>query len=204
MASGSQRVGDLSDGEESVPAEPGKRPKRAKRPHRTWKQRMVLGLGIVLSFAAISAAATAGYLAWRFNRIDRADVALDSVTGGAPANYLIVGSDTRKGGDPTDPRARDDHKPLADTIMILRIDSSKQQAKVLSLPRDLWVKLAGAGGSSGRINAAYAGGGPQRLVDTLQNELDIPIHHYVEVDFKGFQGMVSAVDGVPMWFDRAM
>ena len=173
------------------------------RTHRSWGQRLLLGVGVVLSFAAIASAATVGYVAWKASQIDRTNVALDDVEGGAPANFLIVGSDTRSSGDPNDPHAIDDHKPLADTIMIVRIDGKDRRAKVLSLPRDLWVHIHGTG-KTGRINAAYATGGPQRLVDTLQDELDIPINHYVEVDFKGFQQVVSAVDGVPMWFDRAM
>lgn len=170
---------------------------------RSWGQRLVLGTGIVLSLAAIAAAVTVGWAAWKYRSIHRADVALDTIVGEGPRNYLIVGSDSRSNGDPTDPRAVVDHQPLADTIMVLRVDPKTRQAKVLSLPRDLWVTLVGIG-RRGRINEAYATGGPQRLVDTLQAELAIPIHHYVEVDFAGFQKMVESVDGVPVWFDRAM
>ncbi len=171
--------------------------------HRSWGQRVLLGLGIVVSVAAIAAAATVGWAAWKYRSIDRADVALDELATGEPANYLIVGSDTRANGDPNDPGAKVDHKPLADTIMVVRVDPAERRARILSLPRDLWVDLAGAG-HQGRINEAYASGGPQQLIDTLKAQLNIPINHYLEVDFKGFQGMVSAVGGVPIWFDRAM
>lgn len=180
-------------------AEPLEPPRR----RRTWPQRILLSVGVVVSVAAIATAAAVGWAAWRLQRIDRTDVALDQVVDGGPRNYLIVGSDTRSGGDPNDPGAADDHEPLADTIMVLRIDPDADGAAVLSLPRDLWVTQAGSG-EEGRINAAYATGGPQRLVDTLKAELDIPINHYLEVDFAGFQRLVTAVDGVPMWFDRAM
>ncbi len=173
------------------------------RRRRSWGQRVLLGFGIVVSVAAIAAATTVGWAAWKYRSIDRADVALDELATGEAANYLIVGSDTRANGDPNDPGAKVDHKPLADTIMVMRIDPAERRARILSLPRDLWVDLAGAG-HQGRINEAYAGGGPQRLIDTLKAELNIPINHYLEVDFKGFQGMVSAVGGVPIWFDRAM
>ena len=73
---------------------------------------------------------------------------------------------------------------------------------MLSLPRDLWVPIAGEDGAQ-RINAAYAEG-EQVLADTIQQFLGIPVHHYVEVDFAGFQQMVTAVDGVPVYFERAM
>ena len=39
------------------------------------------------------------------------------------------------------------------------------------------------------------------LIDTIEAEFDIPIHHYVNVDFAGFQGLVSAVGTVDVWFD---
>ena len=157
----------------------------------------------MLSVIAITAAAVVGYGAWKLRSIDRSTVALDDlVVAGGPRNYLVVGSDTRAGGDPNDPGAKVDHQPLADTIMILRVDPSKTKAMVLSLPRDLWVTLSGSG-KEGRINAAYAEG-HQPLIDTIRTELNIPINHYLEVDFKGFQQVVTAIDGVPMWFDRAM
>jgi LCP family protein required for cell wall assembly len=172
------------------------------RGRRSWGQRTLLGLGAVLSVLALSAATVVGWGAWKLRSIDRTDVALDELVQGGPRNYLIVGSDSRASGDPNDPGARVDHQPLADTIMILRVDPKERAATMLSLPRDLWLTIAGTG-EKGRINAAYAAG-RQRLVDTLRDEFQIPINHYVEVDFKGFQQIVEAVDGIPMWFDRAM
>ena len=169
---------------------------------RTRRQRAFLTLGVIVTAIAVGAAAVVGWGAWKLRSIDREDLALDDLIDAGPSNYLIVGSDTRAGGDPNDPGAKVDHKPLADTIMILRVDPGTKEAKVLSLPRDLWVTIAGTG-QQGRINAAYAAG-HQQLIDTLRNQLQIPINHYVEVDFKGFQQIVTAIDGVPMWFDRAM
>jgi LCP family protein required for cell wall assembly len=158
---------------------------------------------VLLTTTAVVASGVAGWAAWKYRSIDRTDVALDVVeASGEPRNYLVVGSDTRAGGDPNDPGAKDDHKPLADTIMVVRVDPGEKVASVLSLPRDLWVTIAGTG-EEGRINAAYAAG-HQQLIDTLRAELGIPIHHYVEVDFAGFQEVVEAIDGVPVWFDRAM
>lgn len=165
-------------------------------------QRLLLAAGVVFSVAALVAASVVAWGAWKYNQIDRTEVSLDELVAGGAANYLIVGSDSRSGGDPLDPRASDDHAPLADTIMVVRVDPRSTAAKVLSFPRDLWVTQAGTG-KQGRLNAAYAAG-PQELVDTLRQELDIPINHYVEVDFKGFEQVVNAIDGVPLWFDRAM
>ena len=183
----------------NVPAAPPLRPARRRR---SWPQRLLLTAGALLSVGALVTASVVAWGAWKYHQIDRTEVSLDELVAGGAANYLIVGSDSREGGDPLDPRAADDHAPLADTIMVVRVDPRSTAAKVLSFPRDLWVTQAGTG-KQGRLNAAYAAG-PQELVDTLKAELGIEINHYVEVDFKGFEQVVSAIGGVPLWFDRAM
>lgn len=172
------------------------------RPRRTMGQRLLLAVGAVLAATVLFAAGVVAWAGYKINQIDREDVVLDALVADGPTNYLIVGSDSRSGGDPDAPGGTGDGRPpLADTIMVLRVDPGATTAQVLSLPRDLWVTTPD--GTEGRINAAYAKG-PQVLIDTLRNELDIPINHYVEVDFQGFQELVGAIDGVPMWFDRAM
>lgn len=69
---------------------------------------------------------------------------------------------------------------------------------MLSIPRDLWLRIAGTDKDQ-RINTAYATS-TQTLVDTIQQDLGIPINHYVEVDLQGFQNLVDAIGGVPMYF----
>jgi LCP family protein required for cell wall assembly len=72
-------------------------------------------------------------------------------------------------------------------------------AKMLSIPRDLYVPIAETDGSS-KINAAYGGGGPRRLVLTVQQSLGVPIHHYLEVDFVSFAKLVDALGGITIDF----
>ena len=83
-----------------------------------------------------------------------------------------------------------------------RVEPDAERVKLLSIPRDLWLPIAGTG-SEDRINTAYSNG-RQTLIDTIQESLGIPINHYIEVDFSGFQRLVEAIGGVPMWFDTAM
>src|SRR5688572_1987823 len=101
-------------------------------------------------------------------------------------NFLLVGSDSRAGADPNSPDAggigteSDVQGSRSDTIMVLRRDTDTGVASLLSIPRDLWVDIPGRGNS--RINSAY-NDGPAVLVQTVQQALGLPIHHYVEVDF---------------------
>jgi LCP family protein required for cell wall assembly len=147
----------------------------------------------------------------KFDLINRlgADTQLDAADGAA-RNYLVIGSDNRDGMDPNDPASAVflgglDESPggqRADVIMIMRVDPEANTVDVLSIPRDLWIPISGTGGEE-RINTAYAGG-PQQMIDTIREDFGIDINHYVEVDFIGFQGLVDAVGGVPMWFDQPM
>jgi LCP family protein required for cell wall assembly len=118
---------------------------------------------------------------------------------GPAENYLIVGSDNR---DVIDEDSEDAGLFLdgstgeggrSDTIMILRRDP-ETGAALLSIPRDLWLPIAETG-DDGKVNWAYIGG-PRRLAETITQGLGIPIHHYVEVDFAGFQQLVDEIGGV--------
>jgi len=124
----------------------------------------------------------------------------DDLTIEYPAeNYLLVGSDTRQGIDPDSEDfgvigdASDVGGRRSDTIMVLRQEHNGGAA-LMSLPRDLWVEIAGTG-RSGRINSAY-NEGPERLAATVTQALGIPVHHYVEVDFVGFKDIIDRLGGV--------
>ncbi len=125
---------------------------------------------------------------------------LEEPANDAPAeNFLLVGSDTREGADPDDSDAGaigdtgDAVGRRSDTIMVLRRERNGG-ASLLSLPRDLWVPIAGTDGSA-KINAAY-NEGAQRLAATISEALAIPINHYIEIDFNGFKSLVDAIGGV--------
>jgi LCP family protein required for cell wall assembly len=118
-------------------------------------------------------------------------------------NYLLIGSDSRAGADPTAPdfggigSETDVGGSRSDTIMVLRHDRASGTVSLLSVPRDLWVDIPGRG--SNRINSAYRDG-PAAVVQTVQANLGIPVHHYIEIDFSGFKSLVEALGGVEMCF----
>lgn len=120
---------------------------------------------------------------------------------GEAANYLLVGVDNSEGLDKNDPVliGRSQASLLSDTIMIVRVDPQTHEAAILSLPRDLYVPIAETGGKS-KINSALPGGGPERLIKTIQQNFGIPINGFIEVNFAGFRSLVDAVNGVPIYF----
>ena len=85
--------------------------------------------------------------------------------------------------------------------MILRLDPATDHAQLLSLPRDLYVHIAGTS-KNDRINSAYARSASS-LVSTIKDNFGIPITHVVEVDFNGFQSVVGTLGGVYIDFPKA-
>ena len=180
-----------------------------RHPGRSWPQRLVLVLGGLIVVGCLTAASAAAYLAARFSQIDRVDdLEITATEAGEPANYLLVGTDSREGLDPDDPDAGaflaggETGCDCTDTIMVLRIDPEEKQARILSFPRDLWVPISGTGRTD-RINTAHSHG-EQTLIDTIKDNFGITINHYVEIDFVAFQKLVDAVGGIPMWFDAPL
>ena len=119
---------------------------------------------------------------------------------GDDLTFLIVGSDTRAGLDDLENfgavgGAR------GDVIMLARLDSTSSRAQLLSIPRDLWVDIPGHG--QNRINASYAFGGPSLMVETIRENLNVEVNHYVEIDFVGFSALVDELGGINIAFPYA-
>lgn len=170
---------------------------------RTWPQRLLLSLNIVVAIACLAAA---GGLYWAYGQasaLPRIDVGASLEAPSAPGeamNILLVGIDDGQGLSAGDPIMRGRGATLnTDTIMILRLEPQTQQAALMSLNRDLWVDIAGGG--QGRINTALALGGPEKLIETIKQDFQIPINHYAMVDFAGFDALVDSIGGVSVWFN---
>jgi len=119
-------------------------------------------------------------------------------------NFLIVGSDANACVDTNSQWAgaadpgRENIGSRSDTIMVMRVDPVTRQAAVLSFPRDLWVKIPGR--AKNRINSAYLKNDPTLLTQTLYDNFDINVDHYIQVDFCAFKRIVDAVGGVTVPF----
>jgi LCP family protein required for cell wall assembly len=83
-------------------------------------------------------------------------------------------------------------------MMVLHFEGG--EAKMLPIPRDLWVTRAD-NGQKGKINGSY-NGGPPSLIKTITNadNLGVPVNHYMEVDFASFAGLVDGLGGITINF----
>jgi len=149
---------------------------------------------------ALVVVGTLGFGWWQFSNIERVDVGPVLTSPRTGVNYLVVGLDTREGIDPDAPDAGAFlDGPIAgeraDTIIVLRTGDGP--ARLLSIPRDLWITYPSTG-EQGRINGAFALG-PGELVAAVTG-LGIPIDHYMQVNFVSFAGLVDAVGGIEIDF----
>ena len=190
------------------PPEEVEQPRQPER-QRRWPRRLLIAANIIVALCVVTTAAGYGYVRWKFGQIDTFDDlgdvlrrgGGDDVPSGEPMNVLVVGSDTREGveaaGSDNFGGTRKVQGQRSDTIILLRVDPEREQAAMLSIPRDLYVEIAGTG-QSNRINTAFEAG-EDRLIETVASALGVPIDHYVQVDFNGFRGIVGAVGGVQIY-----
>lgn len=90
---------------------------------------------------------------------------------------------------------RDKNEPArSDSIMILSIDEKNKKIKISSIMRDTYVKVKGHGET--KINHAYAYGGPELAIRTLNENFDLNIRDYATVDFFNLEKIIDAIGGV--------
>ncbi|NHM29989.1 LCP family protein [Neobacillus terrae] len=106
-----------------------------------------------------------------------------------PISILLVGVDERKGDS-----------GRTDSMIIATINPETKSTKLLSIPRDTRTKLVNNSNSKkdriSKINAAYAYGGIEETIDTVENFLNIPIDYYAQINMEGFKDIVNAVGGI--------
>lgn len=177
------------------------------RLRRTWPQRLLIAFNLALIVVCLTGAGGLGYFYYQFGKLPKIDLKPDTLAHAAPPgdpqNFLLVGSDSRAFVEEgsSDQKSFGDEGATggqrADTIILVRVDPRTRRAAMVSFPRDLWLPIA-PDGHNQRINTAFEDG-PEQLIETIKSNFNIPIHHYAQVDFKGFQGLVDAVGGVTIY-----
>ncbi|WP_350258632.1 LCP family protein [Scrofimicrobium sp. R131] len=167
------------------PGYPGSGPARKRRRSHPWRALIVLVLLVVIAWPA-------WLVFWVNSNLHRVDAL---VPGGSETGttYLLAGSDGRVEGDPGDIEGE-----RSDSIMLIR-KAPGGQTSMISLPRDTYVDIPGYGWN--KINASFSFGGPQLLVETVQNLTGLHVDHYVQINMQGFGPLVDAVGGVNLCLD---
>lgn len=101
-------------------------------------------------------------------------------------NILLIGNDSRSA----------DESGRSDAMILVSISRKTNSIHLTSLLRDIYVDIPGHDGN--RLNAAYAYGGPELLMETLEENFDIEVNRYMLVNFQAFANLVDAVGGVDL------
>ncbi|MGH7358135.1 MAG: LCP family protein [Candidatus Rokuibacteriota bacterium] len=186
-------------GRDSPPrAGDGKDAYSRSKPGRQRRRRRWLRVGLVVFLVAILVVAVwglLGYLAFR-SGVNEANERLDSRAYAVlapqdglilrnPSTILVLGTD--EGPNRSGPFR-------SDAIMIVRTDPDEHRIALLSIPRDLRVEIPGRG--PGKVNAAYAFGGPTLAIRTIQALTGIPLNHVIVVNFSKFREVIDTLGGV--------
>ena len=163
------------------------------------RRRIAAALAALLVLGLLALAGGWGYTAFRFGQISSVHVpGLRKAPSDGSINLLVVGSDTRQGLRKGEFGQAEGQR--SDVVIVVHLVPALRHVAVLSIPRDLYVPVAGTDGSA-KINSAF-NRGPGQLVQTIQQSLHIPIHHYLLVNFDGFREVVDALGGVELYFPR--
>ena len=175
----------------ATPSRPA--PTTAPRPRRKRRRRLVLK---TLSVLLVIVLAWGGFLVWDANTNIGRVSALSGASDTAGTTYLLAGSDSRADGAVQDGFEGSER---ADSIMLVNI-AANGQAVALSIPRDTYAEIPGVGWD--KINASYAYGGPQLLVETVEKLTGLTVDHFVQIGMGAVPDMVDAVGGVELCYDH--
>lgn len=177
---------------EEVPLQVSKRRRRGPKVRRKVK---LPGCGAVL---ALVIALLIGSVLVADSRLNRTAAMPDQqISGTSGTNWLLVGSDSRTGLSEKDVERLGTGGDLGtvrtDTIMLMHLPL-RGKPTLVSIPRDSYVPVPGYGYD--KINAAFSIGGPQLLVETVEQNTGLHVDRYAEIGMGGLAGVVDAAGGV--------
>ncbi|MEJ7708052.1 MAG: LCP family protein [Nocardioidaceae bacterium] len=185
-----------------------------------------LVLVLVGAFLLLAAGAAGGYLYWvnsQFEKIDKVDAGIlprppevNYKESEQPLNILLLGADQPEDAASSGEKFQSVADELkdgkwtpfshrSDTIMVAHIPADRKSVQLVSIPRDTWTRIDGypADQGYGKINAAFAYGGPKLAVKTVQELTGLRIDHLAIIDWAGFKDLTTAIDGVRVYIPEA-
>lgn len=157
-----------------------------------WKRLLLLVLSLFLTFGIFIGSWDGVNISRASGQIFGSSNLFSLITGGEAkkqngrTNILLVGYSI---DDPGHPGAN-----LTDSIMLLSMDSQNHSGYMLSIPRDLYVKIPGFGYS--KINEAYQDGGMSLLKQIVEQDFNTSISYYALLNYSAVRDTVNALGGI--------
>ncbi|HSM01186.1 MAG TPA: LCP family protein [Acidimicrobiia bacterium] len=183
------------------PLPPRERAPAAPPPPRTWVKKALVTFLVVANLVVFGVLGAVWLAARKVSgavgTIPASELTLVDrpVSLSEPRVFLLIGSDSRENlEDLTNFGPAGGQR--ADVIMLVKVDPRGDQIQMLSLPRDLKISY---NGRTTKINATF-NDGPSAIVQAVRDFTGSPVHHYLQVEFSGFAGIVDAIGGIEMTF----
>src|SRR3954454_12377447 len=106
-------------------------------------------------------------------------------------NILALGIDDGQGG-----------QGRSDSILLVHVDTAAHRMSALSIPRD--TRIPTGQEHYGKINGAYARGGPRLAAEAVTELTGLPVDYTLSTNFSGFSRLVDLVGGIEMNVERTM
>lgn len=159
-----------------------------------WKKISVVTSGALATILAL-VVGLVGYLYYyiglddlRQTEINESEISITEGLDDKIVNVALFGIDTRN---------TKSFKGNSDSIMILSLNTKTNQVKIISVMRDTFVPITYNGKTTyGKINSAYAKGGPKLAIKTLNSLFKLNITDYATVNFYGMMDIIDAVGGI--------
>lgn len=186
----------FSSGKKSESLKKGKGHSKESKFVKWWKNRKVWQKSFMISALAIILIVSIGFSALKFgwgynyNPITDApeDLGFQEQIDEKIVNIALFGLDTRNVNS---------FKGNTDSIMILSLNTRTKKVKIISVMRDTFTSMSLNGKTSyGKINSAYARGGPELAIKTLNQNFGLDISEYATVNFFGMVDIIEAVGGI--------
>jgi polyisoprenyl-teichoic acid--peptidoglycan teichoic acid transferase len=144
---------------------------------------LVIGVGVFAFMTINSARSTVGDIQKATSAIDLKEVK-QKVENKEKLNVLLMGVDEREGD-----------VGRSDALMVMSLDPANDSMKIVSIPRDTRTEIVG-NGTTEKINHAYARGGVDMSINTVESFLNVDIDYFVEMNMEGLSDLVDAVGGI--------
>ncbi|MEU3663096.1 LCP family protein [Streptomyces sp. NPDC032940] len=191
---------------------PRRRSKGRRRKPRDRRRKALLAMAWTAAGIVVLGGTGAGVLYFKLNG-NLTSVDIDQALGAdrpekadnGSENILVLGSDTRSGGNKQLGGGTDDGTARSDTAMVVHVHKGHKKASVVSIPRDTLIDRPACTDADGgehpaetdvMFNSAYSTGGAACAVKTVESVSGLRMDHYLEVDFSGFQQLVDDLGGV--------
>lgn len=160
--------------------------KRKKKKRHPFLKGLVGGLLVLAVLIGGASFLAAGFLHGKLNYAASDSASDEPFKADGVKNILLIGNDSRT----------EDESGRSDAMILISISDRTNSIHMTSLLRDMYVDIPGHDGN--RLNAAYAYGGPELLMETLKENFDIEVNRYMLVNFQAFANLVDAVGGVDL------